>query len=379
MSSIELVLIGTIMEPSNRDFDLQLRLANKKIGPIISEEKLKENDHFFRLYEIGHGLCHDVTGGTIDFRIVDSDSMNAMAVYPTKTIVVCRGALNAILRIGKAIVESELFPEMMGEFSPPAPLTVSFPLCPRKMLLRTSEDFILDSVESNWVGDFERTNLFSIITELLFCFLVCHEIGHHFNKHGIKSGREADSGFDMDEMESESPRVSIDKQALESVADDCGFQILVQKFDMMLSIPVNVPFISLLKNKFFIHQAGLILRCYQIAFIYFYFMESPGWEKINPVDWSYPPAGFRLHTIYASSLENPPLGLDKRALFEILKNALASTNEIISVAFGMPPDLDWLTKMKRYEEHAENVIERMAVWSHDGERLWESYAEDSRG
>jgi len=366
------------MELTNREFRLQMQL--QKVGLLIKEEQLKRNPHFFRLYQIGRDLCSDITEDTIDFHIVDSSSINAIAAYPTKSIVICRGALNAILRIAEAIVESNLFPEMMGRFHPSVPKYENSSLQDvRKNILKPDEDFTLSHNESAWADDFERNNLFNIISELLISFLVCHEIGHHFNKHGDRRRRGEDFSVDVDEMQGPVGSGSLDKQAIESVADDCGFQILVQKFDRRLRLPnpLRIPSVSLLKNKFFQHQGGLMLRCYQIAFIYFWLMETPGWESVDPMEWLYPPAGFRLHTIYASSLENPPLELSRSALFGLLEDALTTSSEIVATAFSIQMDIQWLTQMGSYSTHAAEVLDRMTHWSCEGSGVWEPYSDNS--
>lgn len=365
------------MELTNREFRLQMQL--QKVGLLIKEEHLKGNSNFFRLYQIGRDLCSEVTQDTIDFHIVDNSSINAIAVYPTKSIVICRGSLNAILRIAQAIVESNLFPEIMGRFRPSAPKYEKGSLHDvRKNILKPDEDFTLSHNESAWANDFERNNLFNIISELLISFLVCHEIGHHFNKHGDRTRRGKDFSFDVDEMQGPVGSGSLDKQAIESVADDCGFQILVQKFDRWLSLPtpLRVPWISLLKNTFFQHQGGLMLRCYQIAFIYFWLMETPGWESVAPMEWSYPPAGFRLHTVYASSLENPPFGLSQSVLFSLLEDALTTSSEIVATAFSIQMDIQWLSQMGAYTTHAAKVLDRMTHWSCEGFGIWEPYSDD---
>ncbi len=365
------------MELSDREFRLQMQL--QKVGLLVKEEQIRENSHLFHLYQIARDLCSEVTENTIDFHVVDSSSINAIAVYPTKSIVICRGALNAILRLARAIVESNLFPEMMGQFHPSASKSEQISLQDfRKNILKPDEDFTLSHNDSAWAHDFERNNLFNIISELLLSFLVCHEIGHHFNRHGDRTKRGKDFSFDEDEMQGPVGRGSLDKQAIESVADDCGFQILVQKFDGMLSMPnlLRVPWISLLKNKFFQHQGGLMLRCYQIAFIYFWLMETPGWESVSPMEWWYPPAGFRLHTIYASSLENPPLELSRSVLFGLLEDALTTSSEIVATAFKVPTDTQWLSQMGLYSTHAAQVLERMSYWSCEGFGVWEPYSDN---
>ena len=366
------------MDDSGRYFKLRMCLGNQN-KLLLEEEKVKENPHFLRLRGFGSALVSKFTDGTMDFHIADSELMNATVVYPTKSIVICRGALNGILRIGKAIVESELFPDMMGNYVPPSRRESSLPLdIRRRALLNPSKDFVLDPTQSPWVIDEERANLFTIITELLFGFLVCHEIAHHFHRHGERGGREDYNNFDSDEMLGEQEPGSLDKQARECVADDCGFRVLLHNMDEILSRKnfFGDSYLYFLKNKFFIHAGGLLAKCYQIAFIYFYFMEIPNWEEMNPDEWAYPPAGFRLHAIYSSSLAQPPLDLERSSLFGLLEEALASADEIVRVAFGLPFDIDWLSKMGQYKPHAEKVSERMGRWSCEGERVWEPYLEE---
>jgi hypothetical protein len=171
---------------------------------------------------------------------------------------------------------------------------------------------------------------------------------------------------------------SLDMQARECVADECGFRILLHSMDEVLSRQNGLrhPYLYFLKNKFFINPEGLLFRCYQAAFIYFFFMETPGWAEKTPEEWAYPPAGFRLQAIYSSSLGRPPLDLERSSLFGMLEKVLTSADDIIRIAFGLPFDIDWLTKMGGYESHAERLDERMGHWTCEGERVWESYLEE---
>lgn len=363
---------------SLRNDELRFKLGLKEIS-LLEEAKIKENPHFSRLADFGFNLVSNFTDGTIDFHIASNKEMNALAFYPTKSIVVCRGALNGILRIGKCIVESEIFPEMMGNYLPPEKSEIGAPLGKlRRDLLNPSEDFILDSIQSPWVEDAERLYLFRAITELLFGFLVCHEIGHHFHQHGKKNGREGKHNFDSDEMLGLEFPGSLDKQAIECVADYCGFDVLLHSMREVLS-PPNISddkYTLFLKNRFFVGPEGLLLRCYQVSFIYFFFMETPGWEEKNAEEWFYPPAGFRLQAIFSSTLSRPPLKLERSRIYVKLEEAIASADEIVRIAFCLSFDIGWFSKMRRYEYHARKVSERMDIWSNEGEAVWEPYLEE---
>jgi hypothetical protein len=363
------------MELSDRDFSLQLILANEDAGMLVDENQLKENLHFYRLYEIGKSLSSFYTSDTVNFRVSDSGKMNAVAVYQTKSVVACRGALNGILQIAERIVEAGFFPEMGNIVTPEIKEPNFHSVASHREILKPAENFSINLEEKTWGKNSERVALFKIISEILMGFLVCHEIGHHFNNHGRNKNTTANRSVDIDDMNGPLNGGSLDKQALESVADDCGFQMLIQHFDSALSLPVRHPELDLLRKKFIRTPEDLILRCSQMAYIYFYFMEMPGWQDRNPMEWTYPPAGFRFHTIYASMLEHQHLGVQRDFLLVLLGETIISTETMISQSFDVESKLSWMTEMAKYKEHAEKVIERMAAWSHTGEKVWEPYKE----
>ncbi|WP_155628889.1 hypothetical protein [Burkholderia stagnalis] len=357
-------------EDMTREEQLESLLILNKKGGILDSRKIQHNP-FFELYEYdGKQLCSVISNGEIHFNLVDCWERNAVAIYDLRTAAVFRGMLEAIFSISARIVDKGIYPEIGNVAPPKMRQDPGKLLVTKRELLNSLSNFNYDIDEHPWMASTDRQALFLFISNTLFRFIVFHELGHLYNEHG-KRNNEKDF-FEVDEMGTESPQGGIDSQAREIIADTFAFQKLVEFQRFHLLSQQNEPVGKLLSSHFMKNEEDLIIFISQMVFIYFYMMESPNWAHENPIQWTHPPAQFRLKTILASLLEHGLLSIEKTKIPEIIQKALFVGPSILSVMFETFPEYNWLQILDnpKYREHYELIFSEIPRWITPNENRW---------
>ncbi|MGD7153910.1 hypothetical protein [Ralstonia pseudosolanacearum] len=358
------------LEKMTREDELRKILERHRKGDILDGRSIDYNPFFALLEYDGRRLCSMVTNGEVFFNLVDSWERNSVAIYKLRTVAVFRGVLEAIFSISAKIVGNGIYPQVGGvnppEFRPESKKL----LLTKRDLLNSLSLFECDDEKYPWMNSVERQALFLFISNTLFRFVVFHELGHLYHEHGKRS---VDGDFiENDSMDREDLQGGIDSQARESIADTFAFQKLAEFQQFHLLSQQDDPIGSLLSSHFMSTAEDLLVFVSQMAFIYFYMMESPTWAHENPVKWTHPPAQFRLQTIFAALLEHGLLGVSKERMPVILQKALMSGPSITAVMFDTPPEFDWLQILDqpRYREHYELIYAAIPNWLTPNEDRW---------
>jgi hypothetical protein len=96
----------------------------------------------------------------------------------------------------------------------------------------------------------------------------------------------------------------------------------------------------------------------------------------DPVQWSHPPAQFRIQTIFASLLEHGLLSIGKKKMPEILQRCLFAGPSIAAVMFDTLPEYNWLQVLDqpKYRKHYELILAAIPRWLTSNDDRWRGAA-----
>lgn len=291
--------------------------------------------------------------------------LQAYAVYGSRLVVVTAGLFDFLCRLAGRIVANGLF-STVGQ--PPTdrtwnPDTIRSKQIPRKLL----QDEPFDVKSPPWKDDPERSGLFFYLLLTLFRFVVLHEIGHFYHRHGdrlngVMVGMEIDAVQPKLLPEEE----ALDSQARELVADKFAMDILLRLQENELERIERTELVAPLGKKLLNSPQKRI--AFVLNAVYVYFAATDRLPNVPPEDavrMSHPPAAFRLVTIAATSLDRTEAALDQ----ETTRSAVLATgiigDALLAIALDRKPDPAWLAHMqgRPFSQHYEKLYERVDIWT----------------
>lgn len=203
-------------------------------GETFFDYEYAEDDIYQRLNTTGIRLTREFIPGNSNFYLVESQQVQAVAIHDNYTVMVYKGMLEYLFRIVSMMAGAECLhrePDVK-RFMPWAGNMSSW--------LQAGE-FDWENEEYWWLREPESRNFFDQIVDMLFTFVVLHEIGHLHNLHAWrrtvinKGGTPAasDSLFIHRAVEEDGDKILVDLLAghvREIVADTFAFQFMVDKF-----------------------------------------------------------------------------------------------------------------------------------------------------
>jgi len=354
----------------SREEDVTFTLQLQNIRGILDVHTIPDNQ-FFALYEYdGRQLCNLVTEGKIFFNLADSPKINALALYREKTVIVCRGMLEAILKIAAELVTRGAYPRL-GNLADREWIVNPDQLFPSAHeTLKSLTPFTCDKSRFPWLESEDRLALFTIISSTMFRFVVLHELGHFFHGHGQRSSE--DHFVEFDGVAGPDSGGNVDAQARETSADAYAFGILLQLQRDHLKSQKHESFGRRLANEFHKSDEDLAVFLSSIVFIYFHMTESSGIRQSDPNSWRHPPAAFRLTTVLAGLLEHGALAVPAEAGPRILQTAVLRSEALLTTMLDRLHAIEWLGSMNdpKFLAQYSAIYEALPRWSSSAGPRW---------
>ncbi|CAB5670327.1 Uncharacterised protein [Delftia tsuruhatensis] len=315
---------------------------------------------YLKLMRNGVQLCQKYNN-EIDFLLVDGSMRQAVAIHNPKVVVVYKGLIEHILRLASMICAT---------LDAPTPRPANW-IAPWRTLgyedwLR-SGGFDLKNKEYWWLFCAEHRLCFDYYVENLFEFVVLHEIGHIFHKHGWRRTVRKNSSLvvhdcatNVHQSNKINDDISADERiaahAREIVADTFAFNQLAKKWRQlqeqygeapsqhgaMLEALIN----ALLLGAPFFWSLGVIHRMNERT-------------QKNP----YPTHMFRLHAVESDALRLAHEWGTPHGSF-ILNGTMKSNTKLIADITG--DDSHLLSRLEMNEEvhgsHYKLIIEEKHNW-----------------
>lgn len=147
----------------------------KKTGEGFLNPDFYDNEIYIDLYKEGTHLCRTYAPG-VDFLFVDSQRRQAAALHDQKVVLVYRGMVDHLLNLASMLSVVTPTPNPVENTPPPWHTTPT-------LWLKTSP-FDWENGVYWWLHSKEHKLLFHFYLKNLFRFIVLHEIGHIYHKHG---------------------------------------------------------------------------------------------------------------------------------------------------------------------------------------------------
>ncbi|WP_158300939.1 hypothetical protein [Chromobacterium sp. ATCC 53434] len=346
----------TIDEKKTR---IRERLFNKT-GEGFLESDFYDNDIYTDLHDEGVRLCLRYAPG-FDFLFIDSQRRQAAVLHDVEVVLVYRGMVDHLLNLSSMLSAVTPTPGSLENKSLPLPWKGS-----STFWLEISP-FDWENGSYWWLHNDDHKLIFNYYLKNLFRFIVLHELGHAYHRHGWRRKNTSSNDLGIEHvapnvhevLQSEESRSDVNRiagHAREIVADTFAFCELtkicrVEAIDPTEDIYSLPPIVcgfatSLLVVGPYFWSMGLVREMNEDA-------------QIN----QYPTHAFRLQAIESDALRfadeiNFPYGL------EILHGAMKTTVSYIEKISGDQSYLHWRLKMNdhQHSEHYNLVINEKAKW-----------------
>lgn len=324
------------------------------------------NNKWFAIFETDAvEICQRVLGESVSFAFSASLSIQAYALYEARAVVVTAGMFDRLCRLAANVVGKGIY---VGVGDQPAP---SWQPCTAQSMsaagtLLSTDTFIWNTTYFPWSKDPERALLFFYVLNTLFRFVLFHELGHIYYRHGK---RFSSNFVEKLECDVNGPplipvELAIPSQAREIAADNFAFRALVkiQKADLEQGKTTAVA--KLLMSKLITNDHGLVTFITTSLYLYFYSMDRKNWMGDDPFLFTHPPAPFRLKTLLASLIDNEILGIPSSEATILASKAYFGAQAIVAVAYDQYPNPQWLDFLEadRYRKLYETIYAELPNW-----------------
>lgn len=359
----------------NSDFNPQATneiLSAYNIGPLLDPRGMHENPFFGLMEYDGVMICKEVSNGIVRFCFADDSRQQAVAIYAENLVVVFRGMFEVLCKVAAKIVAKGLYPNLGEATSCNWSINSAREKFSAREIINGELNFNWDDESCPWRMDEERKALFVFCLTTLFRFVISHELGHLYYKHGDKEKRLKYSGIEIDAIDSVSRERGFNPQARELVADKYGFDLVIDYQKRHLASQKHEGIGRILYEKLAKSDYDLAVFVMQMVYVYFYISERDVWKREDPETWSHPPAPFRLRTICASVIQDGVLEIKDEQALGVLNHVLLSSAPIIAVLFERKPEPTWLvsSREKILSEHYAKIFPLLFVWSSCREVKW---------
>ena len=340
--------------------DFAKALYEAHLNIRLNEEEFSNELYGYAQYEAKQ-LCEEITP-KLHFTFIHGTNLQAYAVYKSDMIVVTDGLFNFLCRLADRIVSKGLFTNIGRPTEPTWTPNLDNSLRTARELI---QDKPFDFASSAWKTDESRKGLFFYLLLTMFRFVVLHEMGHIYHKHGDRFNDEA-AAMDIDTSQPQLlPEIdALDSQARELVADKFAIDALKKILEVEIERIKQTPFLENLSGELLASKEKREIFLLQTVYLYFSATDRlPGLSATEAIRMSHPPAAFRLVTIAATMTKH----LNDE---EVKHTTLAATiigDSLISVALDRNPDPDWLVRMQDplFSEQYKNLYQRVSMWTYN--------------
>lgn len=290
-------------------------LVEKQLGFIYDFKDIKGNGLILPFFARTMDSCMK---NDMQFAITTDQETRAGILYNEKLIFISFGLFDRICKLSELIVSSGIIDNEKIEYR------------------YSSLDFI-DNPFNGFIGEStlydkdQKNTLFLIIFETLFNFIIHHEIGHHYHKHGERQhNTSTDRLFDdMINHKKISKTEAIQSHARELIADKYSFWITISNVTNFLKKYNNINFtlMDTVKNS----DKPAYLSIFLIS-CYFKMMDGNNLTFEDHITSTHPIAAFRAKYLYASFLESKKDESDDHRItfmiYTIMQNVATLFHEI---------------------------------------------------
>lgn len=349
--------------------DISSFLLSKRQPQIMEDFSHDRSRYLSDFAERARKICRAENS---DFVILQHSAMQAFAAQgPTNFVAMYAGMFWMLSRLAASVAASAAFPELEGALSEPhTPDPERSLRAPRELLNEaTPFDWNLESV--GWGTEPERVILFYFTLDILFKFVVFHELGHLHNDHGRRRGAvcnpaEVGEIVAVDEL---GPLLLDDNQGVQShareiIADCTGLEMTIRTFsgewELNKDDELNEVF-----RKVIYDEISLIIFILTIINLYFRLSDRRSWNDKPLTSLSHPPAPMRMNILYAYIVENWPLGIDATAAKSANQGAHEQADHIMSLALNVFRAPDWAQRAQtpEWSAHYRLIHEESKNWT----------------
>lgn len=292
--------------------------------------------------------------------------MQAVALQDEIDIVgVYAGMFWMLCRLASSAAASGVFPAMAGgkepEWKPDVNRSIHLP----RDLLDEGKAFDWKAESATWIEYPERQMLFLMILNVLFRFVVNHEIGHIWNDHGLRRpGKAASPCVDSVGANQTTVHDPIASQAREIIADSFAFKRTIEVLDRELDLKAELEMTRIVREKLLPNQDEVASFVLIIVFLYFRVSDLSNWYGQDRDTLSHPPAPFRAHALAAALLEHRHLGISEKSAGLAIRKASLGSAALMTVILGIYPDLYWLKNVSGTQDrvHFQRIFDEIPNW-----------------
>ena len=288
--------------------------------------------------------------------------VQAYAIHNDQAIVITAGMFDLLCKLASSMVSRGMYPAVGTPSSTTwNPEINNNLLSVRGLLAKSSFNW---GNGPSWASDPDRLELFFQLLRTMARFVVLHEAGHLWHRHGER--REEGYRFEVDLI---SPKLLLSKQAVESqarelLADQFAFRLLLRgQHGEIQEPPANQSADNVRRALLSSPSAEITFGLVAIYF-YFYAVDRLDWSVEDAHLYSHPPAPFRLKTLLADLIEFGALGMPPHECQSVISHATLVAGAAIATTFRRFPDLNWLALMedRRLSNHFAQLYNEIPNW-----------------
>lgn len=302
-----------------------------------------------------------------EFLLLGSGEMQAVAIQgdDVEAVAIYQGMFWMLCRFAAVAAGSGVFPAMEGTDRPSWTPDVVRSLHTPRELLEEATPFDWQAESLGWKQAPERQMLFYLVLNLMFRFVLFHELGHLRNDHGRR--RMADPPMLVDRLGPAltASDVAIPAQAREIVADGYALMLSIDTLEKEVRGGQETEMGRIIRDRLFPDDAAIVHFVMTIVNLYFRLADRSDWQS-TPLDrLTHPPAPFRMKALFALLYEQRPLNLDEDRIREIIMATELQSDALMSVMLDIIPNPGWLKTVStpEHDRHFRRLYEEFPRWS----------------
>jgi hypothetical protein len=332
-------------------------------GETIIDENLVNFDELTLFNDIGISLCKSYIGDDFYFAFIDSIRIQAAAHGESNSIAIYKGMMDFIFRVSSMLCVHDL-PE--GQFS-----RQDLPWVKNKLQwINNNTPFDFDDDNFWWLNNKITRTIFDFSSEIIFKFVVMHEIGHIHNMHSQRrsDNTRKNSNENINVFENETLH-TIEKEkniqySDEEIIHSHVREIIADTYAAQFSLDELYKPIKHIPDS--IKELNSVFILFQI-FIATYFWAMSKTKDVDENQYeSYPSHAFRFKAIQSTLLEH---GINKQSedtAYKLINLSLGQLAVYMNKISNSGDFLGWVSQPEKnyqHQLHYKKICEKIPEWS----------------
>lgn len=338
-------------------------LRRHGLGMLLIPQDVARTNPWFMVFEPQLSALVDHVGeGLMRFCFSADPRVQAYAIYDDQAIILSAGMFDLLCKLTASMVSSGLYPAVgtpsVAAWNP----DINNNLLSVRGLL-AGGIFNWNDAPS-WSCDPDRMELFFQLLRTMLRFVVLHEIGHLWHRHGERHQAGHRLEVDSGAPKLLSPKQAMESQARELIADQFALRLLLRGQHGEIQENLADKSANNLRHTILASPSAEIAFSLLAIYCYFYAVDRQDWSATDVHLYSHPPAPFRLKALIADLLEFGALGIPPQECEDVISDAYLAANASIAMTFCRFPDLNWMTSMsdQNLSEHFANLHKQIPNW-----------------